>query len=112
MKKDKRFRKYEFSSEQEALDKINGVYDEDGNVISEPLDQTETMGIVHLGFIQTKEGKYDEDGNEITAPTYSDKYSVDILWKDLEPDGWKGKKIKLNGLANSHNFYGIEYQDD
>ncbi|WP_299528603.1 hypothetical protein, partial [uncultured Lutibacter sp.] len=72
----------------------------------------EAFGVVELGFVMTKEGKYDDEGNETKAPTFSNKYSVDILWKDLEPDGWKGKKIKLNGLANSHNFYGIEYQDD
>jgi len=112
MKKDKRFRKYEFASEQEALDKINGVYDEEGNIISEGLDNELYSGLIHLGFIMTKEGIYDDEGNETKAPTFSNKYSVDILWKDLEPDGWKGKKIKLNGLANSHTFYGIEYQDD
>ena len=99
MNKDKRFRKYEFASEQEAKDKIY------------TLDY-EAFSIVELGFIMTKEGTYDDEGNETKAPTFSNKYSVDILWKDLEPDGWKGKKIKLNGLANSHTFYGIEYQDD
>ena len=99
MKKDKRFRKYEFASEQEAKDKIATLNDE-------------AFVVVELGFIMTKEGKYDDEGNEIKAPKFSNKYSVDIFWKDLEPDGWKGKKIKLNGLANSHNFYGIEYQDD
>ena len=99
MKKDKRFRKYEFASQQDAKDKIATL---DG----------EAFGVVELGFVMTKEGKYDDEGNETKAPTFSNKYSVDILWKDLEPDGWKGKKIKLNGLANSHNFYGIEYQDD
>jgi len=99
MKKDKIFIKYEFASEQEAKDKIATLEDE-------------AYGVVELGFIMTKDGKYDDEGNETKAPTFSKKYSVDIFWKDLEPDGWKGKKIKLNGLANSHNFYGIEYQDD
>ena len=99
MKKDKSFRKYEFASEQDAKDKIATL---DG----------EAFGVVELGFVMTKEGKYDDEGNEIKSPTFSNKYSVDIFWKDLDPDGWKGKKIKLNGLANSNTFYGIEYQDD
>ena len=110
--KDKRHKKYEFISKQEALDKINGVYDEDGNIISQGLNENLYLGIVHLGFIQTKEGTYDENGLETKAPTYSDKYSVDIFWRDLEPDDWKGKKIKLDGKTNSHTFAGIEYEDE
>ena len=62
------------------------------------------LGLVHLGFIQTKDGKYDEQGNETKAPTFSDMYSVDVFWKTDEPDTWKGKKIKLNGRKNSHSF--------
>ena len=126
MKTDKRFRKYEFLSKQEALDKIEALH-----LANELLSKTETivivddvetiiiedkslryLGLVHLGFIQTKEGEYDEDGNETKAPTFSDKYSVDIFWKSDEPDDWKGKKIKLNGRSNSHIFAGIEYLDD
>ena len=99
MKKDNRFRKYEFVSEQEAKDKISTLDDE-------------AFVVVELGFIMTKEGTYDDEGNETKAPTFSNKYSVDVFWKDKESDSWKGKKIKLNGLANSHTFYGIEYQDD
>ena len=103
MKKDVRFRKYEFDSKEEfELKKAE-------------LDELETRqyyGIVELGHIVTKEGEYDEDGNEIKAPTYSPKYHVDVFWYDLEPDGWKGKKIKLNGKKQSHTFAGIEYEDD
>ena len=126
MKTDKRFRKYEFASKQEALDKIEALHLE-----NELLSKTETivivddvettiiedkslryLGLVHLGFIQTKEGTYDEQGNEIKAPTFSDMYSVDIFWKTDEPESWKGKKIKLNGRKNSHIFADIEYEDE
>ena len=99
MKKDKHFRKYEFASEQEAKDKIATL-------------TNEAFSVVELGFIMTKEGTYNDEGNETKAPTFSNKYSVDIFWKDLEQEDWKGKKIKLNGLKNSHTFSGIEYQDD
>ena len=102
--KDKRFRKYEFLSKQEAQDKIATLFVDEVNNL--------TLGIVELGFIQTKEGTYDENGIETKVPTYSTKYSVDIFWRDLEPDDWKGKKIKLDGKTNSHTFAGIEYEDE
>lgn len=124
--KDKRFRKYEFASKQEALDKIEAL-----EIENEALSKTETivivddvettiiedkslryLGLVHLGFIMTKEGKYDEQGNEIKAPTFSDKYSVDVFWKSDEPESWKGKKIKLGLNKNSHTFQDINYEDD
>ena len=126
MKTDKRFRKYEFASKQEALDKIEAL-----EIANELISKTETivivddvettiiedkslryLGLVHLGFIQTKEGEYDEQGVETKAPTFSDKYSVDVFWKSDEPDTWKGKKIKLNGRGNSHIFAGIQYEDE
>ena len=102
--KDKRFRKYEFLSKQEAQDKINSLTIEG--------EQLPYLGVVDLGFIQTKEGTYNEEDVEIKAPVYSTKYSVDIFWRSEEPDGWKGKKIKLNGNGNSHTFAGIEYEDE
>ena len=126
MKTDKRFRKYEFASKQEALDKIEAL-----EIANELLSKTETivivdevettiiedkslryLGLVHLGFIMTKEGEYDEQGNETKAPTFSDMYSVDVFWKTDEPEEWKGKKIKLNGRINIHIFAGIKYLDD
>ena len=102
--KDKRFRKYEFDSKQEAQDKINSLTVEG--------EQLPYLGVVDLGFIQTKEGTYDEEGTEIKAPTYSTKYSIDIFWRDLEPEDWKGKKIKLDGEIPYHLFSGIEYEDE
>jgi hypothetical protein len=102
--KDSRFKKYEFDSEQDAFDKIAEL-----TIENEPLPY---LGLVKLGFIMTKEGTYDEEGNVITEPTFSDKYSIDVFWKEQEPDGWKGKKIKLNGNTPAHSFAGIEYIDD
>jgi len=50
--KDNRFKKYEFLSKQEAQDKIATLFVDEVNNL--------TLGIVELGFIQTKEGTYDE----------------------------------------------------
>ena len=102
--KDKRFRKYQFNNEQDALDKIATL-----NIEGEAPVYS---GLVLLGFLVKKEGEYDDAGNEIKAPTYSKKYSVDVFWNDSEPEGWKSKKIKLDGAKNQHTFLGIEYQDE
>ena len=102
--KDKRFRKYQFNDEQDALDNIATL-----NVEGEAPVYS---GLVMLGFLVKNEGEYDEEGNEIKAPTYSNKYSVDVFWSDLEPEDWKSKKIKLDGSKNQHTFLGIQYEDE
>ena len=102
--KDKRFRKYQFNDEQDALDSI-ATLDVEGEA---PV----YSGLVMLGFLVNKEGEYDEEGNETKAPTYDSKYSVDVFWKGLEPEGWKSKKIKLDGAKNRHTFLGLEYEDE
>ena len=101
--KDSRFKKYEFSDKDEANLKISEIQNNEVNL---------AYGIVHLGFLTIVEGEYDENGNETKAPILSNKYSVDVFWRDAEPEGWKGKKIKLNGAKSSHTFAGIEYEDD
>ena len=98
--KDKRFRKYQFKDEQDALDNIAS------------LDVGVYTGLVMLGFLVNKEGEYDEEGNEVKAPNYDNKYSVDVVWQDEEPEGWKSKKIKLDGAKNRHTFFGLEYEDE
>jgi hypothetical protein len=40
------------------------------------------VAVVELGNLVVTPAVYDEEGNETTPATYSDKYSVDILWKD------------------------------
>ena len=58
------------------------------------------------------DGEYDEEGNELKAPTYDSKYSIDVVWENEEPEGWKSKKIKLDGAKNRHTFFGLEYEDE
>jgi hypothetical protein len=113
--------KYEFDDEASALSKIAALphsTDEDGN--SHPSHK---HTIVKLGHIVLEQGEYDEEGNETKAPVLSDKYSVDVLWKDLEevdedgnvtidhPYGWKSKAIDLDD-EGVHGFFGLSYQDN
>ncbi len=113
--------KYEFDDEASALSKIAALphaTDEDGNDYA-----THSHTIVKLGHIVLTAGVYDEEGNETQAPVLSDKYSVDVLWKDLEetdedgnvtinhPYGWAGKALDLDD-EGVHGFFGVKYQDN
>ena len=113
--------KYEFDSQEQAETKIAALphaTDEDGNDYA-----THSHTIVKLGFITLEKGEYDAEGKETKAPVLSDKYSVDVLWKDLEetnedgnvtidhPHGWKSKAVSLS-TEGVHGFFGVLYQDN
>lgn len=110
------YRKYTFASKQEAEQHITNLgYFEGEAGIMYPLHR---HTIVKLGHLPIEDAIYDEDGNEISPTIYSDKYSVDVLWKELEedengdvifPNGWVEKE--LSGLDSyKHNFYGYTYE--
>jgi hypothetical protein len=111
----KYYKKYTFDSKQQADDFINALptIEEDGVVYP---DYGHT--IVRLGHLPIEYAVYDEDLNEISPGIYSDKYSVDVLWKGLDidengdaifPSGWVEKE--LSGLDSyKHNFYGLTYE--
>lgn len=113
--------KYEFNSQEQALSKINAlpsVKDEDGNDIP-----SHSHTVVKLGFITLEQGVYDENGEETKAPVLSDKYHVDVLWKDIEetdedgnvtvnhPYGWASYAIDLDN-EGMHGFMGVSYQEN
>ena len=100
--------KYEFNSQEQAEDKIKALgveIDEDGNEYP-----THNHTIVQLGNIVLEQGKYGEEGNEIEAPVLSEKWHVDVLWRNLDgnPYGWKSYAIDIqdNGV---HSFLGLDY---
>jgi len=100
--------KYEFNSQEQAEDKIKAL----GVEIDENSNEypTHNHSIVKLGYIVVKQGVYDNEFNEIEAPIFSDKYSVDVLWQNLDdhPYGWKSYAIDIqdNGV---HSFSGLDY---
>ena len=75
-----KLRKYAFTPSQwsSASNKIQ-VTNEEGETT---WDASKVVAVVELGNLVTTPAVYDEEGNETTPATYSDKYSVDILWKD------------------------------
>jgi len=102
------FKKYEFDSDAKAQSKIDAlphVQDEDGNNVP-----NHKHTIVKLGYLYTTEPTYDEEGEELTAGVRSTKYSVDVLWNDLEssPYGWASKEIEVEGNG-VHTFAGHNF---
>ena len=107
--------KYEFLDKEQVETKIKALgtaQDEDGNEYP-----THKHTIVHLGHIVEQQGQYDEDGSELVAPVLSDKWHVDVLWKDLEADedgtidhpyGWKSYAVDVSGNG-VHSFLGLNY---
>ena len=72
--------KYEFDSREQAETKIDALgtaTDEDGNEYP-----THKSTIVQLGNIVLEQGEYDEEGEETVAPVLSDKWHLDVLWKE------------------------------
>jgi len=113
--------KYEFADEASALAKINAlpsVKDEEGNDVP-----AHNHTIVKLGNIVIEQGEYDEDGEEVKAPVLSNKYHVDVLWKNLEevdeegnvsvdhPYGWKSFALDLDN-EGMHGFMGVSYLEN
>jgi len=102
------FKKYEFDSKEKAQEKIDALphsQDEEGN--SYPSHK---HTIVKLGFIAIQDATYDEQGDELTPAVLSDKYSVDVLWSDLDesPYGWKSYEISIEGNG-VHTFAGWSF---
>ena len=101
--------KYEFDSLEQANSKIKSLgvlKDENDNGIP-----SHPHTIIRLGFLVVEQGEYDDEGNVIKEPVYSDKYSVDTIWKDIDnhPYGWKSYYIEVEGNG-SNGILGIDYQ--
>ena len=100
--------KYSFKDKSTSDAKITALgVDDEGNA-------THGHAIVELGHIVLEQGEYDAQGNEIKAPVLSDKYHLDVAWKDLEshPYGWKSSAVAVVDGNGVHSFYGINYQEN
>ena len=101
------FKKYEFNSKEQAEQKIAALpHTTDDNVSY--LDGGHT--IVHLGYLWIEEPTYDAEGELLTEGVTSDKYSVDVLWQDLDssPYGWASYEITVEGNG-AHTFLGRNF---
>ena len=103
------FKKYEFNSQEQAEEKIAALphdTDDEGN---QWLSGNHT--IVKLGYLWVTEPTFDDEGNIETEGVASDKYSVDVLWEDLDesPYGWKSYEITVEGNG-AHTFAGWSFK--
>ena len=113
--------KYKFNTKEQFLDKVSALgtaTDEEGNEYP-----THSHTIVQLGHEVLEDAVYGENEETgefelISEAIYSDKYLVDVLWKNLEenedgtidhPYGWKSYSVEVeeNGM---HSFLGLSYQ--
>ena len=88
------FKKYEFNSQEQAEQKITAL-------------GTAQHTVVKLGYLWTTKPTFDDEGNVETEGVASDKYSVDVLWNDLDssPYGWGSYEITCKGNG-AHTFAG------
>ena len=99
-------KKYEFNSKEQAEQKIAAL----PHITDDLTGESHLEGnhiIVHLGHLWITEPTYDIEGNIETEGVASDKYSVDVLWRELEssPYGWASYEIKVEGNG-VHTFGG------
>lgn len=103
------FKKYEFDSQEQAEEKIAALphnTDEEGN---KWLAARHT--IVKLGYLVVTPAEREENENGELIKTkdavLTDKYSVDVLWEELEesPYGWKSYEVNPEGNG-VHTFAG------
>ena len=103
------FKKYEFNSKEQAETKIAGLPHITDDVTGESyLEANHT--IVKLGYLWIEEPTFDAEGELLTQGVASDKYSVDVLWQDLEssPYGWASYEITVEGNG-VHTFLGRNF---
>lgn len=93
--------KYEFISQEQALDKIKKLGEEHEHTI------------IELGHVIVEQGVLNEYEEVVKDAEISEKYYVDVMWKGYEdhPYGWKSYAVTPNGKL-LHEFWGINYEEN
>lgn len=104
--------KYNFIDKETADAKIKSLgveIDDEGNEYA-----AHPHCVVRLGNIILEQSQYDDEGNKIKDAVLSEKYHLDVAWKDLEshPYGWKSNAVGVSDGNGVHCFYGVDYQDN
>jgi len=110
------YQKYTFDSQEQA----DNLIDQLGYVVEEGVNYPTYLHTVsNLGFLIKTPATYDDEGHQLTPPVYYDKWSVDVLWRNLPeneegnpifPDGWQ--EYLLTGLSHyQHGFLGWTYNE-
>ena len=87
------YKRYLFKDKQQAEQKVSAFTEvnEQGQEV-----QTVKASFIWLDKFVKVNGEYNEQGEEITAPIFTESYSLDVVWDDLEksPYGWKSYEIE------------------
>ena len=99
-----KFRKYEFTqskwAELQADLQVSEILGEETNLV---YNHNIVESVVEIGHIMITPPVIDEDMNVVTEAVLSDKYSVDILWKNDELPSFASYKIWCTPIG-IHSF--------
>ena len=86
------YKRYLFNDKQQAEHKVSAFTE-----VNEQGEEVQTVkaSFIWLDKFEKVNVTYNEQGEEITAPIFTDSYSLDVVWDDLEqsPYGWKSYEI-------------------
>ena len=86
------YKRYLLNDKQQAEQKVSAFTE-----VNEQGEEVQTVkaSFIWLDKFEKVNGEYNEKGEEITAPIFTDSYSLDVVWDDLEqsPYGWKSYEI-------------------
>ena len=110
------FKKYEFSSKEEADSYINQLPllpDADSE-----NDKDHLHHIKRLGFLVTTPAVYNDDMEEISPAVFSNKYSVDMLWEESTSgtfiQNWSDKEVSYSetwsSINGAHTWFGLNFE--
>ena len=84
------YKRYEFNDEEQYLDKVD-AFDkgEEGQLLIK-------ANFSPLGYLTLEDAIVNEDGDVVQDAIVSDKYAVDVLWKEFDesPYGWKSYEVE------------------
>ena len=87
------YKRYQFKSKEQAEQKVSAFTEvnEEGEEV-----QTIKASFIWLNKFVKVNGEYNKEGEEITAPIFTESYSLDVVWNDLDesPYGWKSYEIE------------------
>ena len=87
------YRRYQFNDKARAEQKVSAFIE-----VNEQGEEVQTIkaSFIWLDKFEKVNGTYNEQGEEITAPIFTDSYSLDVVWDNLEksPYGWKSYEIE------------------
>ena len=78
------YKRYQFKTKKQAEKKVDS------------LSKNMKASIIWLDKFVKINGTYSEQGEEITVPIFTNPYSLDVVWDDLDesPYGWKSYEIE------------------